>query len=626
MSSISATLRVDTGKNVSDLSSVDKHNNRKFKEQSQYQSSYINRELIHENEILIGTDNIVDDLKKTYEETFGKAVSEYNAKQRRSDRKIYDYFEKINSSKKANLYVEVILQIGDKDFWGDKSLEERKKMYIPFAKKQLEIFKELVPDFKIANAIIHFDETSPHIQLVGIGYSTGKKRGLTKQATTSIAKSKRDLVIIQDKFKKKNIQEFNKMFDLNLTLKPKQQHRRHLTSEEYKENKEKLQNRIKELKKIVEKKGLFDKVVLTTAQLKEINKFLDDEVCITHNEELLADLEKNVIEKKTEIQELNQKNATLKATLERLENNNKKYTIGITNNRRIIRNQTRNIQRNRGMERNLTQTISKLQAEQKALEKTTQDLKNTMEKATKEMERILEELQLVKDLKTLKEKATKLKRENQELETSNQELKKVNQELKATEKKLAHDIAAKQEEKNQIQLMILSKEKINSQVHDLERQKKTLEETTTKLTADNQGLSDTNKKLKKEEQLLNKKVEELKKEKTLGTAALTDIKETYKKLKQSSISLVDKKYEELEKLAKLKINKSLSWTLNPKGTKELAQILAENSMLQAYYKATINQKPNQELMENLLKKKELEKKAIDPWTKQLEKKDRGLGR
>ena len=54
-------------------------------------------------------------IKKVYHELFDEALERYNAKQKRSDRKIDSYYEKIRQSKQEKLFHEVIFQIGNKD-------------------------------------------------------------------------------------------------------------------------------------------------------------------------------------------------------------------------------------------------------------------------------------------------------------------------------------------------------------------------------------------------------------------------------------------------------------------------------------------------------------------------------
>ena len=40
----------------------------------------------------------------------------------------------------------------------------------------LECLQKLLPEFKIANAVIHFDEASPHMHVVGVPY--GKEQSV----------------------------------------------------------------------------------------------------------------------------------------------------------------------------------------------------------------------------------------------------------------------------------------------------------------------------------------------------------------------------------------------------------------------------------------------------------------
>ena len=53
------------------------------------------------------------DLHNFYEQIFGKALAEYNAKQKRADRQIPDYYEHVKKSGKGKLFYEVVVQFGD---------------------------------------------------------------------------------------------------------------------------------------------------------------------------------------------------------------------------------------------------------------------------------------------------------------------------------------------------------------------------------------------------------------------------------------------------------------------------------------------------------------------------------
>jgi len=63
-------------------------------------------------------DNIMyvkSDIREMYHEIFDQAVADYNAKQKRSDRKIDDYFSKILHDKKTHHQQELIVAVGCKD-------------------------------------------------------------------------------------------------------------------------------------------------------------------------------------------------------------------------------------------------------------------------------------------------------------------------------------------------------------------------------------------------------------------------------------------------------------------------------------------------------------------------------
>ena len=140
--------------NANDLSRVNKHNLRDYDNQ---------RELIF---TVVGTDNIVNDVKQVYLNEFEEVRFEYNNKQTKKDRKIDDYFKKVSESQN-DVACEIIIELGDMDFWKDKDKEYRYKM-IDVYREQISSLSKILPTFKVANATIHFDETSPHMHIVGV--------------------------------------------------------------------------------------------------------------------------------------------------------------------------------------------------------------------------------------------------------------------------------------------------------------------------------------------------------------------------------------------------------------------------------------------------------------------------
>ena len=173
---------------------------------------------------IIGTNNIVDDVKNLYKQEFEEARIEYNSLQVREDRKINNYFDKISNDTKHDLAVEIIIELGSMDYWKQFEEKEIYKM-LDVYKEQVSYLKEIVPDFKVANATIHFDEASPHLHIVGIAVKDNCKTGMKKQVGKCSVFTKDNLPKIQDKMRERCINTFNKVFELNEVLKSKQKGR-----------------------------------------------------------------------------------------------------------------------------------------------------------------------------------------------------------------------------------------------------------------------------------------------------------------------------------------------------------------------------------------------------------------
>ncbi len=197
--------------NAKDLSNVNRHNLRDYDNQ---------RELIR---TIYGTDDIVNDVKQVYLDEFEEVRLEYNSKQTREDRKIEDYFKKVCNSQN-DIACEIIIELGDMDFWNDKDQEYRLKM-IDVYNEQIKDLIKIVPTFKIANATIHFDETSPHMHVVGVPVIENCTRGMKKQVGKSQIFTKDSLTNIQDKMRNTCIKSFNKFYDIDFKLKEKQKGR-----------------------------------------------------------------------------------------------------------------------------------------------------------------------------------------------------------------------------------------------------------------------------------------------------------------------------------------------------------------------------------------------------------------
>ena len=246
--------------NAKDLSDVNRHNLRDYDNQ---------RELIR---IIYGTDNIVNDVKQVYLDEFEEARLEYNNKQTREDRKIKDYFKKVCDSQN-DIACEIIIELGDMDFWNNKDKEYRLKM-IDVYNEQIKDLIKIVPTFKIANATIHFDETSPHMHIVGVPIVKNCTRGMKKQVGKTKLFTKETLTAIQDKMRNACIKSFNKFYDMDIKLKDKQKGRNQDI------NVKDMSNYTNIKKQLAEKEKKLDKANKQTNKLdnttKDINQILDN--------------------------------------------------------------------------------------------------------------------------------------------------------------------------------------------------------------------------------------------------------------------------------------------------------------------------------------------------------------
>ena len=198
--------------NARQLSKVDKHNYRKYDNE---------QELI---EIVRGTSSPFEDVRNLYLKEFEEARIEYNKLQSRPSRMINDYFENVSNNEKKDLACEIIIELGDKEYWDTKDETFKKKMSEVY-KKQVDDLELLVPNFKIASSIIHYDETSPHMHIVGVPIKEKNKNGMSKQVGKSDVFTKESLIKLQDNMRTLCIEEFNEEYNLNTSLKKKQKGR-----------------------------------------------------------------------------------------------------------------------------------------------------------------------------------------------------------------------------------------------------------------------------------------------------------------------------------------------------------------------------------------------------------------
>ena len=498
--------------NLKKLKTIDIHNNRKY---SKSNNEDLDLSKSKYNIILKGTKNLVEDVKKLYKDEFDVAVYNYNQKQTREDRKITNYLTKIEEDKQKNIATEIILQMGDKEDWQNVSLEDKKKMAEVF-KKGIEKLES--KGFKVANANLHLDETSPHCHIIGVPIGENFKKGMEKQVSSKSVFSLDKMEILRDEIEKVLIAEYNKIYDLNVEKKQeKGMIEEHLSITEYKqikpiinelikvtdkniileEIKENLRDKEKEIKEVKEsinynntlKEKLVADVEAKEKEVEELKTIIKDKDKIKDeyykNDGYIFDLKNKVDEQKKEI-------AEKEKSLKDLETANKNIQNDIDNQWNI-----RNSIRDKELK------ISELKLEY--AEKTTEFEK--AEKKVKEQDDFLLEYRMKinnfnRDKEELEEKVKVAEKEKEEEEKKLDSKRKELAEIIANRKNIDFDLSEekrKEEEKKKNNEKII---KLNAELEEQKERIKTLENNITanieninKLVAEEKEVAEKQKKL-----------------------------------------------------------------------------------------------------------------------------------
>ncbi|MDN3439999.1 plasmid recombination protein, partial [Planococcus sp. APC 3900] len=349
---MSISLKKDTAKtNIN-------HNNRIFNDKDKEQNSHIDFSRSGANQYLVQKS-----LKELYKTEFGQAQADYNAKQKRSDRKIKNYYDQVKASKKTSVQQEMILQVGDKDHFQDNP--ENRKMANEILKEWFDKFEERNPNLKVYNAVIHNDEASPHMHLNFVPVATGYQRGMDKQVSFDKAITQQDktlnkerpfedwrnreVLLLENMLKERGIERelvgTNEFKDVN-DFKEKKEQIQELDTKivdlekKYTAEREKLQKGVQGLVKAVEssksvegiegeKAGVFDRknVKLPVEDFDNMKTLaMASEALKMQNTRLQRELDATLREK----QELQKENAGLKKENSRLEKLNQIQKRAIT--------------------------------------------------------------------------------------------------------------------------------------------------------------------------------------------------------------------------------------------------------------------------------------------------------
>ena len=259
------------------------------------------------------------------------------------------YLDCVNDVKQVcesqnDIACEIIIELGDMDFWNDKNNEYRLKM-IDVYKEQVKDLVKIVPTFKVANATIHFDETSPHMHIVGVPIIENCTRGMKKQVGKSKLFTKTTLTEIQDKMRNACIKSYNKFYEVSTRLKEKQKGRnqdinvkdmgnyreikKQLAKKEQKLEKantqtKELDNNNKDIYKILDNlkptKLNKNNMVISNEDVQKLKKYTEDVKDITQTVRNVNDLNMTIKDFEHSAFEIEKENRSLKYEIELKDN------------------------------------------------------------------------------------------------------------------------------------------------------------------------------------------------------------------------------------------------------------------------------------------------------------------
>lgn len=120
-------------------------------------------------------------IEEAYHQLFDEAQAEYNAKQKRKDRRVENYYEKICNGDQEKPFYEVIFQVGNKDDMA--AAGENGELAKTILDKFYHSFLERNPHLHVYSTHLHMDEATPHLHIDFIPFTTGSKRGLSTRVS-----------------------------------------------------------------------------------------------------------------------------------------------------------------------------------------------------------------------------------------------------------------------------------------------------------------------------------------------------------------------------------------------------------------------------------------------------------
>ena len=338
------------------------HNNRIFTAKNIDQSRT-------ENNIVF----VREDLATAYEKLFGDAVTRYNATQKRSDRKISDYFEHlfnrqptsnvITGANKQKSFYEDLVQIGTKNDTGVGSVDA--ETAVECLTEYMNGFQQRNPNFYVFNAVMHLDEAPPHLHIdyIPVGHFD---KGLDTRNAMAKALKEMGFGTGKDAINRWRQSEWQVLHDICLKhgiqiSEPKKSRGYSYTVEEYKEHQDRIHALESEKEQVcsalTENREELDKVSQKKAKLIEVESIpvkksmFGKKVTLSQedyeNIQVLAEKQiagtKFTKKLKSENAELLQKVDSMKAKIEKLSSELEEYRRPATLSREKLKQETQKI-------------------------------------------------------------------------------------------------------------------------------------------------------------------------------------------------------------------------------------------------------------------------------------------
>lgn len=202
------------------------------------------------------------DIKEMYHELFDEAVEQFNQEEKKADRKIADYYQKIKTDKQKHLAYETIIGV----YKTDKKVSEATKKEI--LKEYCDTWEERNPNLKLLGVYYHADEPGePHVHIdyipvatyeKGLRLRNGIKRALEQQGFSGKTRGTNPV----KQWTKRENEYLEKLCnDRGIEVEHDIEKKKHLSVREYKE----INSYIKEKKKKIDEE-------IRTSVEKEVEK------------------------------------------------------------------------------------------------------------------------------------------------------------------------------------------------------------------------------------------------------------------------------------------------------------------------------------------------------------------